>query len=100
MAANAPNATVNGHNVTLRGPLWSLFISKRTAFLRSAYVLRYSVINSTFMQHPTIDLPYRVLIGHCPASKQWVSSMKLPCGSTNYELQPLETEVYEVSELH
>ena len=54
-------------------PMWPLFIGKRKAFLRSAYILRYSVIKLIFVQHPAIDLLYRVLIGQCPASKQWVS---------------------------
>ena len=54
VAANAPNAAVNGHTVAPCG----LFIRNRKAFLRSAYVLRYSVIIFIFTQHQTIDLPY------------------------------------------
>ena len=82
------------HRGVARPRVGSLFLSKRTAFLPSSYTLRYSVITFIFIQHPTIDLPYRVPTGHCPASKQWLSSVKLPCASANYELQPLETEVY------
>jgi len=61
-------------------PLWSLFTGKRMAFLSSAYILRYSVINLIFVQLPAIDLPYRVIIRHCPASKQWESFfIAAPC---------------------